>query len=93
MLSAIQDDNPVLFFTDLALAFTPGEVTGGLIPLGRAAVRRSGADVALIAYAKTVHTSKGANRTFSFPCSSPSLHATANSGRMVLARDNLGRVS
>ncbi|WP_209425047.1 pyruvate dehydrogenase complex E1 component subunit beta [Pararhodobacter sp. SW119] len=56
MLSAIRDDNPVLFFTDTALVFAPGEVTGAPVPLGRAAVRRQGADVSLIAYAKTVHT-------------------------------------
>jgi acetoin:2,6-dichlorophenolindophenol oxidoreductase subunit beta len=56
MLSAIRDDNPVLFFTDLALVFAPGEVIGTAIPLGQATVRRMGSDVSLIAYAKTVHT-------------------------------------
>ena len=56
MLSAIRDENPVLFFTDLALVFAPGEVTGAAIPLGQAAVRRPGQHVSLIAYAKTVHS-------------------------------------
>ncbi|NRF65593.1 alpha-ketoacid dehydrogenase subunit beta [Aquincola sp. S2] len=56
--SAIRDDNPVLFFTDLALAFAPGEVPDGehVVPLGQAAVVRPGDDVTLVSYAKTVGT-------------------------------------
>jgi pyruvate dehydrogenase E1 component beta subunit len=56
MKAAIRDDNPVLFFMDMALAFVPGEVPEGevLIPLGEAAVRREGSDLTLISYAKTV---------------------------------------
>jgi acetoin:2,6-dichlorophenolindophenol oxidoreductase subunit beta len=56
MLSAIRDENPVLFFADLALAFAPGEVTGAPVPIGKAAVRREGEDVTLITYAKSVHS-------------------------------------
>ena len=54
--AAIRDDNPVLFFSDLALGFTPGELVndGAVVPLGQAAVRRRGSDVSLISYAKTV---------------------------------------
>jgi acetoin:2,6-dichlorophenolindophenol oxidoreductase subunit beta len=54
--SAIRDPNPVIFFTDLALAFTPGEVPAGehTVPLGKAAVLRRGRDVTLVSYAKTV---------------------------------------
>ena len=54
--SAIRDDNPVVFFTDLALAYTPGEVPVGehVVPLGKAAIRRRGRDVTLLSYAKTV---------------------------------------
>jgi pyruvate dehydrogenase E1 component beta subunit len=54
--SAIRDDNPVLFFMDIALGFTPGDVPDGehVVPLGQAAVRRSGRDVTLVSYAKTV---------------------------------------
>jgi pyruvate/2-oxoglutarate/acetoin dehydrogenase E1 component len=54
--SAIRDDNPVVFFTDLALAFAPGEVPNGdhIVPLGKAAIRRRGRDVTLLSYAKTV---------------------------------------
>jgi acetoin:2,6-dichlorophenolindophenol oxidoreductase subunit beta len=57
MKSAIRDDNPVLFFVDMALAYEPGEVPDGehLVPLGKAAIRRRGSDVTLISYAKTVH--------------------------------------
>ena len=58
MKAAIRDENPVLFFMDIGLAFAPGEVPEGeaLVPLGQAAVRREGSDVTLISYAKTVHT-------------------------------------
>jgi pyruvate/2-oxoglutarate/acetoin dehydrogenase E1 component len=55
--SAIRDDNPVLFFTDIALGVTTGNIQDGdlSIPLGRAAVRREGRDVTLVTYAKGVH--------------------------------------
>lgn len=54
--SAIRDNNPVLFFMDLALGFTPGQVPEGehVVPLGQAAVLRAGSDVTLVSYAKTV---------------------------------------
>jgi pyruvate/2-oxoglutarate/acetoin dehydrogenase E1 component len=55
--AAIRDDDPVLFFTDLALLHQEGEVPDTadyLVPLGQAAVRRAGADVTLVGYAKTV---------------------------------------
>lgn len=54
--SAIRDNNPVLFFMDLALGFTPGQVPEGehVVPLGQAAVLRAGGDVTLVSYAKTV---------------------------------------
>src|SRR5215831_1733146 len=54
--AAIRDDNPVLFFQDLALGHEAGECSDGddIVPLGKAAVRREGSDVTLIAYAKTV---------------------------------------
>lgn len=57
--SAIRDDNPVMFFTDIGLIYTPGEVPESddhVVPIGKAAVRREGSDVSLISYAKTVHT-------------------------------------
>lgn len=54
--SAIRDNNPVLFFVDIGLAYAAGEVPEGehLVPIGEAAVRRAGRDVTLISYAKTV---------------------------------------
>ncbi len=56
MKAAIRDDNPVLFFMDLALAHAPGPVPDGehVVPIGRAAVLREGRDVTLVSYAKTV---------------------------------------
>jgi pyruvate/2-oxoglutarate/acetoin dehydrogenase E1 component len=56
--AAVRDENPVLFFSDIALGFTPGLVPEGdhVVPLGQAAVPRTGRDVTLISYAKTVNT-------------------------------------
>ncbi|MGE3520012.1 MAG: alpha-ketoacid dehydrogenase subunit beta, partial [Vicinamibacterales bacterium] len=56
--SAIRDDNPVLFFTDMVLGYQPGEVPEGehVVPLGSARVRRTGTDITLVSYAKMVHT-------------------------------------
>ena len=54
--SAIRDDNPVMFFADIGLLHTPGEVPDGdhVVPIGKAAVRREGRDVTLVSYGKTV---------------------------------------
>ncbi|MFZ5557793.1 MAG: alpha-ketoacid dehydrogenase subunit beta [Pseudomonadota bacterium] len=55
--SSIRDDNPVLFFTDIGLLYEEGEVPDDpehVVPLGSAAVRRTGIDVTLVSYAKTV---------------------------------------
>lgn len=59
--SAVRDDNPVLFFVDLALLGSTGEVAdngaegeAALVPIDRAALRRRGSDVTLVSYAKTV---------------------------------------
>ena len=56
LAAAIREDNPVLFFVDMALLMQEGEVPQGqhVVPLGRAAIRRSGSDVTLVAYAKSV---------------------------------------
>ncbi|HEV7239477.1 MAG TPA: transketolase C-terminal domain-containing protein [Thermoanaerobaculia bacterium] len=63
--SAIRDDNPVLFFTDIGLIYQPGEVPEGeyVVPIGKAAIRREGSDVTLISYAKTVNTCLNAAET------------------------------
>lgn len=55
--AAIRDDNPVLFFTDLALLQQEGEVDEDaelVVPIGKADIRRAGSDVTLVSYAKTV---------------------------------------
>jgi pyruvate/2-oxoglutarate/acetoin dehydrogenase E1 component len=55
--AAIRDDNPVLFFTDLALLQQEGDVPDSdehVVPIGKAAVCRAGTDVTLVSYAKTV---------------------------------------
>lgn len=56
--SAIRDENPVMFFVDIALLHQAGEVPDGelVVPIGKAAIRREGSDVTLISYAKTVQT-------------------------------------
>ncbi|MGC4059504.1 MAG: pyruvate dehydrogenase complex E1 component subunit beta [Aquabacterium sp.] len=56
--SAIRDDNPVVFLSDMTLLHQPGDVSDdadALVPIGKAAVLREGHDVTLVSYAKTVH--------------------------------------
>ena len=61
MLSAIRDDNPVLFFEHKMLYRTRWPVPpefrspGYLIPFGRAAVRRKGADITVVASLIMLH--------------------------------------
>lgn len=52
--SAIRDEDPVIVFEPKALFGTKGEVPAGdhLVPLGKAAVRRQGADVTVIAWGR-----------------------------------------
>ena len=56
LAAAIRDENPVLFFADIALLMQEGEVPDGehVVPLGTAAIRRSGNDVTLVGHAKSV---------------------------------------
>lgn len=56
--AAIRDDNPVLFFVDMPLGYVPGDVPAGehVVPIGKATVCRTGADVTIISYAKMVNT-------------------------------------
>jgi pyruvate dehydrogenase E1 component beta subunit len=63
--SAIRDDNPVIFFADIGLLHTPGEVPDGehLVELGKAAVLSEGSDVTLVSYGKTVHSCVAAAET------------------------------
>jgi len=54
--SAIRDDNPVMFFADIGLLHTAGEIPDGdhLVPIGKASIVREGTDATLISYGKTV---------------------------------------
>lgn len=56
MLSAIEDDDPVLFIENMPTYWTPGEAPerGKKIPLGKANVLREGSDVTLITYSRRV---------------------------------------
>lgn len=57
--SAIREPNPVLFFVDMTLGHSLGEVAGdelSLVPIGKAAILREGHDVTLVSYAKSVQT-------------------------------------
>ena len=63
--SAIRDDNPVMFFADIGLLHTPGEVPAGehVVPLGKANVAREGSNVTLVSYGKSVHSCLAAAST------------------------------
>jgi acetoin:2,6-dichlorophenolindophenol oxidoreductase subunit beta len=54
--AAVRDNNPVVFFTDMALSCVKGDVNDDayLVPLGKAAVVRKGSDVTLVSYGKSV---------------------------------------
>jgi len=54
--SAIRDDDPVVFIEGEMLYNVKGEVPEGehLVPIGKAEVKRSGADVTLVCHSKTV---------------------------------------
>jgi pyruvate/2-oxoglutarate/acetoin dehydrogenase E1 component len=54
--AAIRDDNPVVFIENRALYWGLGDVPAdeGLVPLGRAAVRRTGQDVTVLATGRLV---------------------------------------
>lgn len=56
--SAIRDDNPVVFFESEQMYGMKQEVPEGdefLIPIGKAAVKREGADVTIVAHGKMYH--------------------------------------
>jgi pyruvate dehydrogenase E1 component beta subunit len=57
MLTAIRDDNPVIFLEAGALYGTKGEVEDGdnAVPFGKARTAREGSDVTLIAYGRQVN--------------------------------------
>ncbi|MCA1648199.1 MAG: alpha-ketoacid dehydrogenase subunit beta [Chloroflexi bacterium] len=56
LTSAIRDDNPVVVFENSRLYYEKGDVTQGehIIPLGRAAIKRGGRDVTIVATGRMV---------------------------------------
>ena len=56
MLAAVRDPNPVVYLQEASLGGTRGPVPEGPfeVPLGQAAVRRSGSDVTVVAVGRTV---------------------------------------
>jgi pyruvate dehydrogenase E1 component beta subunit len=58
LLASIQDPNPTVFLLDLMLAGSKGPVPSEIepLPIGRAAVRREGRDVTVLAIASAVAT-------------------------------------
>ena len=57
LLSAVEDDDPVVFFEHKLLYAMKEEVPEGkaLVPLGKAKVRRRGKDVTIVAWSRAVH--------------------------------------
>ena len=62
LITAIRDDNPVLFFEHKILYFAKGEVPeeSYTIPFGQAAVRREGTDVTVVAWSNMVNVAMSA---------------------------------
>ncbi|MEJ9231482.1 alpha-ketoacid dehydrogenase subunit beta [Peribacillus butanolivorans] len=62
LLSAIEDNDPVIFFEDKTLYNMVGEVPEGYytIPIGKAEIKRSGSDITIVAIGKQVHTAMAA---------------------------------
>ncbi|SMO45189.1 alpha-ketoacid dehydrogenase subunit beta [Melghirimyces algeriensis] len=58
LLTAIEDDDPVIFFEDKTLYNLKGEVPEGeyRIPLGQADMKRTGSDITIVGIGKQVHT-------------------------------------
>jgi pyruvate dehydrogenase E1 component beta subunit len=56
MKAAVRDDNPVIFFMDVALLHSKGDVPDGdhLVPIGKATTARVGTDITLVSYGKSV---------------------------------------
>jgi pyruvate/2-oxoglutarate/acetoin dehydrogenase E1 component len=63
--SAIRDDNPVVFLEHKRLYSLKGDVDDEPIPLGRAAVARTGTDLTIVAAMKGVHDALEAAETLS----------------------------
>ena len=62
MIAAIRDDNPVVYIEHKQLLFWPGEVPEGeyVVPIGKAAIKREGKDVTLVAWSGMVPKAQAA---------------------------------
>jgi pyruvate/2-oxoglutarate/acetoin dehydrogenase E1 component len=65
LISAIRDDNPVVFLEHKRLYSIKGEVGNGPVPLGRAVVAREGGDLTIVSAMKGVHDALEAAETLS----------------------------
>ena len=67
LIAAIADDNPVIYLENKKLQPTKAEVPEGLyeVPLGKAAIRREGSDVTIVAY--SIQAANGMRRRSSSP--------------------------
>jgi pyruvate/2-oxoglutarate/acetoin dehydrogenase E1 component len=63
LISAIRDDNPVLFLEHKRLYSVKGDVDGEVVPIGKAAVVRQGSDLTIVSAMKGVHDSLEAAET------------------------------
>lgn len=55
MLSAIRDDDPVLFIENMPSYWTPGDVEAGIaVPIGKARIAHEGTDITVIAHSRMV---------------------------------------
>jgi pyruvate dehydrogenase E1 component beta subunit len=65
LISAIEDDDIVVFFEDKTLYSMKGEVPEGYytVPIGKAEVKRTGSDLTIVAIGKMVHVALEAAET------------------------------
>jgi acetoin:2,6-dichlorophenolindophenol oxidoreductase subunit beta len=54
MLSAIEDDDPVMYIENIPSYWTPGPVSGEHVPIGKARIARAGRDVTIVAHSLMV---------------------------------------
>lgn len=61
MMSAIRDDDPVLFVEPMSLYWTPGEVDFQPVPLGKARIVQEGTDITIVSYSTgAIHSAAAA---------------------------------
>lgn len=67
MMTAIEDDNPVMYLENKSMYAMKGEVPDTIVPIpfGKAAIKREGSQVTLITYGKQVYDALSAAETLS----------------------------